>query len=114
MVRTAVIVLLSASLIVGCSKRSPCEDDIGAFVIAQRFVTERLRSPSTADFPSIHDAGVSSTPTVSSSGQCAFNVRLYVDAQNGFGGTVRQNFTVEVAPQMPDGDSWQLLNIQNY
>ena len=87
-----------------------CESDIEAFVIAQDFVKRQLRSPSTANFPRITDPGVSSTPTTLVDGRCGFDVQLYVDAQNAFGGTVRENFSITVAPDGESG-SWSLVKI---
>lgn len=96
-----------------CSSTPNCEDDVEAFVIAQTFVERQLRSPSTADFPSITAPGVSSRPTTLQDGQCAFIVSLFVDAQNGFGATVRQNFIVTVAPEGETGN-WSLVDIGAY
>lgn len=106
--------LIGATLLSGCSSTPPCEDDVEAFVIAQDFVKRQLRSPSTAEFPYITDSGVSSKPTTLPGGQCAFDVRLYVDAQNAFGGTVRQHFSVTVAPDELIEGSWNLVDISTY
>lgn len=93
-----------------CSSTPKCENDVEAFVMAQTFVERQLRSPSTADFPSITAPGVSSRPTTLEDGRCAFDVSIYVDAQNAFGGTVRQNFLVKLAPDGESG-SWELIEI---
>lgn len=90
--------------------RPACEDDVEAFVMAQDFVKRQLRSPSTASFPGYTEPGVSSTQTTVTGGRCGFNVRLYVDAQNAFGGTARQNFSVTLAPD-GKGGTWTLIAI---
>lgn len=100
--RYAVLLFLALA---GCSRTPPCEDKIAAFVMAQEFVKRDLRSPSTADFPMITADGVSSVPITLDDGRCAFAVRTYVDAQNAFGGVVRETFSLTVAPD-PDGVNW--------
>jgi len=78
--------------------------------MSQEFVKRQLRSPSTADFPLINASGVSVSRFTNDDGRCAFTVRGYVDAQNGFGATVRQNYTVMLAPDS-NGTDWSLLGI---
>lgn len=104
---------MSASLalaLASCSKTNPCDDDIGAFVMAQEFIKQKLKAPSTADFPSIVDSGVSVSKT-SSGGKCAFRVRTPVDAENSFGAKLREHFTVELKPDGEDGQTWSLISI---
>jgi hypothetical protein len=57
-------------------------DETMAFVISQKFITDRLKAPATADFPWKSSDGVA----VRDLGACAFNVAAYVDAQNSFWG----------------------------
>ena len=52
-------------------------------------VKEKLKSPSTANFPSY------STWNVSKSGN-TYSVSSYVDAENGFGAEIRTYFSVDV------------------
>ena len=63
-------------------------DKFDAMVIAEKVVKSKLKSPSTADFCSTSDY------TVSCVGN-SWTVTGYVDAQNGFGATVRNTFTVK-------------------
>ena len=101
---------LGAAMLLGaCSSTPPCEDDVEAFVMAQTFVSQSLRAPATAEFPSLGDEGTSSNRTVMADGSCAFNVRIFVDAQNGFGAMIREHYFVTVAPD--GGDSWRLIGI---
>lgn len=105
---------LAAFSLCGCKSKPVCEDDVGAFVFAQEFVKRQLKAPSTAEFPNITADGVSSVPTKSPDGQCAFSVRLYVDAQNSFGAKVRQRFHVMVAPEKGGRDTWRLVDIEAF
>lgn len=74
------------------SKSSYMSDDIkGAlWALAEKAVKNDLKSPSTAKFPASYG---SSGVSFSRSGEL-YAVSAYVDAENGFGATVRQYFTV--------------------
>ena len=61
-----------------------------AWVCAQDVVEEHLKSPSTADFCSYTEA------TITPLGNNRYEIKGYVDAQNGFGATVRSYFTVRL------------------
>lgn len=109
------VVISVAALIFtsGCSKTPPCEDKYSAFTMANKFIKAKLRSPSSADFPVVNAKGVSARPEILSNGQCAFTITTYVDAQNGFGATIRQNFSVTVAPDAY-GREYKLIEIFSY
>ncbi|SEI10114.1 hypothetical protein [Paracoccus alkenifer] len=64
-------------------------DDLMALQMSTHFVKKRLRSPSTAKFPGASAQGV----TVVEMGDCRFQVVSYVDAQNGFGATIRSRYS---------------------
>lgn len=96
-----------------CSSTPPCEDRVGAFVMAQEFIKKDLKAPSTADFPMINAEGVSSEPSTLTDGRCAFNVRTYVDSQNSFGAQIRQTYSVTLAPD-DEGKNWSLLSLSPY
>lgn len=99
----AVAVLLSA-----CGK-APCEDPQTAFVEAQGFVRNFLKSPATADFPKYGTNGAFATATKTEDGKCAFMVVTYVDSENGFGAKVRSEFSAVVAPD--DDGKWSLVSL---
>jgi hypothetical protein len=61
---------------------------IDIWVCAQNVVEDNLKSPSSADFCSIVDA------SVYSNGNNNYTVIGYVDAENGFGAVIRNDFTV--------------------
>ena len=88
----------------GCyDPKDNCFDDtgakIGAFVASQHFVERELRSPSTADFPNYSSEGVS----VIFKRECHFSVIGYVDAQNGFGATIRSLYYIDIEADPKDG-----------
>lgn len=85
-----------------------CENEQLAYREALDLVRSELRSPSTAVFPGLRDPGTSSIPVVSGSRvpPCEFLVSGYVDAQNGFGAMIRQNFHATVV-YTGDGQ-WQI------
>lgn len=62
------------------------------------FVRDRLKSPSTAHFPSDTSSHVGDTWTVSGS----------VDSENGFGAALRSTFTCTMTNS---GDNWHLVNL---
>lgn len=62
-------------------------DKFDAFVIAENAVKEKLKSPSTAQFCTTTEA------TIGRNGN-TWTVKGWVDAQNGYGETVRADFVV--------------------
>ena len=87
---------------------SPPRLDVGsrmeAVTMMQEFVEERLRAPSTADFP----WGMGND--VVNRGDGTFSVSSYVDAENALGGTLRQHFDITLRYL---GDSqWRLVSLE--
>jgi hypothetical protein len=70
-----------------------CSNTTMAFVMSQNFVKQRLKAPSTAEFPYINDRGVQ----VGELPGCSFDVSAYVDAQNGFGAPIRNRYTAKMS-----------------
>ena len=66
-----------------------------AWAFTQIAVTDRLKSPSTANFGGILDGQTSET-CVRYLGKGVYHVNGWVDSQNGFGATVRAEFSVEL------------------
>ena len=88
-------------------EKSACEDPFLAYGMAQQFVSERLKAPATADYPSMASGDATVTPL----GQCKFLVSSYVDSENGFGANVRTRFTATLtAPET--GGTWSLDALQ--
>lgn len=85
-----------------------CNDSVMAYIMSQRFVEQRLRSPSTAEFPWASADGVDARPL----GNCRHSISAYVDAENGFGAMIRSHYTATV--RHTGGGRWSLESIQIY
>ena len=70
-----------------------CSNTSMAYIMSQNFVKKRLKAPSSAQFPSTLDQGVSITPGAS----CSFEVAAYVDAKNGFGAPLRSYYSASMS-----------------
>lgn len=64
-------------------------DNIGVCVEAQMQLKNYLKSPSTAEFPSCSNFSIQKQENDT------FIVSSYVDSQNGFGATIRSNWTMK-------------------
>ena len=67
-----------------------CKDPIGAFVMTQRFVKDRLKAPATAEFPSYTEIRVKYL------GDCTHLVTAWVDAHNAFGALIRTPYRAKI------------------
>jgi hypothetical protein len=109
------IALFAVFLFVTCTsstgKFDPCKRTAEAFTMGNSFIERELRSPGTAEFASILDAKITPLPRGEN---CAFRIVTYVDAQNAFGGTVREHFALEVEPETPSSNSWKLNTISTF
>lgn len=85
--------------------RSWAPDNFDAYTMAKKFITDRLKAPSTAEFASIHQS------TVSQSGNNEWKVSSYVDSQNGFGAMIRTKFTISMMVNR-ETKMWQVLEIE--
>lgn len=87
-------------------------DKLTAWVKAQRYVTEQLRSPSTADFGGWSEFQ-NHEVAVTDLGAGKFRVRGWVDAQNALGGTVRNQFVCDVECLGATRDArWQCTRLE--
>ena len=99
-----VLLVILCALGVGSSESgSSGPDEVGAFFMSKKFVEERLKAPSSADFCSYSDA------TVTDLGGGRFSVSAYVDAQNSFGATIRTYYSCVL--RSTDGDTWTLESL---
>ncbi len=64
-------------------------DDASVYVIAEKQVEKQLKSPSTAKFCGISEASITKNEN-------SWSVSGWVDAQNSFGATIRNNFKVKI------------------
>jgi len=77
-------------------------DKIDAWVAAEDFVKDHLRSPGTADF-----GWQRADKCVTDLGEGQYCVKGWVDAQNAFGAIVRSDFTLTL--KYTGDDKWQLV-----
>lgn len=96
-----IIYTISLAFILLSCNNEP-HNETSAKVEAQFYVESLLRSPSTADF-----GGETATKT----GKNTYHVEGYVDAQNGFGATVRNYYECDVE-FTPDGNSRTISNFK--
>lgn len=76
-------------------------DEIGAEVMCEQFVTERLKAPSTAEFPGADSVVVT--------GDDQYKVTASVDSENGFGAMIRTDYVCLIND---NGDeTWTLVSL---
>lgn len=78
-------------------------EKIDVWVTAQGFIKRKLKSPGTADFGGLLSDYQDPKRAVTINSDGTYDVRGWVDAQNGFGGVVRSRFTVKMK-KAPNGD----------
>lgn len=82
-----------------------CNNDIMAYVVGQDFVRDRLKAPSSADFPRINEA------VVELQANCQFSIISYVEAINSFGAKLRTPYVLTLK-YLPVEDKWQLISLE--
>jgi hypothetical protein len=109
--KTLVAIISVLFLFMSCNSRTePEHSKISAASIIEQFVSDKLKSPSTAEF----EFGLSSK--IDKVGSRDYEVDSYVDSQNGFGATIRTNFHCEVQYGYDaKGDGvWKLIDLRFY
>ncbi len=81
-------------------------DKLAAYDMMEKFVIKRLKSPSTAKFPSVWDDRDKHVRFVSDH---TYIITSWVDSQNGFGAMIRTQFTGKI--REGDNGEWQLLSL---
>lgn len=84
----------------GRSAQAKTHDPVMAFVMCQDFAKKRLKAPATASFASYDADGTSHL------GDGQYRVRSYVDAENGFGAKLRNDYICLI--RWTGGDNWRL------
>lgn len=79
----------------------PTASDTDACSVAQGFVRDSLKAPTTATFPNNCQAKQTAGTWI---------VTSYVDSENGFGAMLRSDTVVQMTYD-PSGDSWALVDI---
>lgn len=82
-----------------------CGDETMAYVMSQKAAAQQLRSPGTAKFALMPEAKSVRTNT------CKFSISSWVDAQNGFGATVRTRYTADME-YSPESKTWRALDVK--
>lgn len=82
-------------------------DETTAEVMCQQFVKERLKAPSTAEFPSGEDGAA---VTVMSEDPLEYRVQSHVDAENSFGAAIRNDYTCTIRHE--GGRQFTLMDMQ--
>jgi hypothetical protein len=86
-------------------------DETDAFVYCQLHIKKALRSPASADFPSITADGNKIVLMKKGPPEWQYFVRSYVDSQNGFGAMIRTHFTCTMNKQ-PQWDHWVVEDVK--
>lgn len=79
-------------------------DALGAWVMCQDFLEDRLQAPSTAYYPCCY------SDFVTYEGSRVYQVRSYVDAENAFGAKLRRDFVCRI--EYRGNDEWRLRDLQ--
>jgi len=77
-----------------------------AYIMMEDFVKQRLKSPSTAEFPGVFDGKLDHVTAI---GNQTYRIVSYVDAQNSFGAQIRTKFIGEI--KQTSADRWQLISL---
>ncbi|MDA3779012.1 MAG: zinc ribbon domain-containing protein [Bacteroidales bacterium] len=73
------------------NKPSP-SSKFSAYIYAEDFVSKKLKSPSTAEFPGVSEKD----KHITSLGNDTYKIVSWVDSQNGFGATIRTGFSCTI------------------
>lgn len=101
---------LISLFLTGCGDK--CESDVGAFVMSQNFVKQKLKFPSSAEFPHITDDEVYVFGDVNEKGLdvCKYSVYGYVEAKNQFGMMIINKYSVDLNYNVKD-ETWSATKI---
>lgn len=100
--------IIVLTLTAGCVSSDSTDDrseQIEAYIMSQEFVTDRLQSPGTADFPWFDSAMIERTS------ESEFEITSYVDSQNLFGGVIRTDYHA-VLRRHDDPRRWELVDLK--
>lgn len=97
--RHGILTLVIAVAVAGCGGGDEkALDRVGAGLICEDFVEDRLRSPGSTEFPKQQIEVLKAD---------RYTVTGSVDAENGFGALLRSDYRCELRL---DGNRWHLLN----
>lgn len=82
------------NLVTGDNNQKPqpySPDETDAWVMAKKFIKDKLKAPSTAEFPSMSES------LIRYEGADNWTVKSYVDSQNSFEAMLRTKFTIKMS-----------------
>ncbi|MEP2447565.1 MAG: hypothetical protein ABJI69_10075 [Balneola sp.] len=82
----------------------PLHNKAIAWQLTQNFVKDKIKSPSTAEFPKYYEI----EDDITQEGR-SYTIHAYVDGQNSFGATLRQNF--EAIVKYDGNNNWILMKL---
>ncbi|MCG6489653.1 hypothetical protein K6U37_11885 [Vibrio parahaemolyticus] len=85
-------------------KRDYCNDDDYAYISAKSFIRKNLKSPDSAKFSHLSETQVNRYE------KCVFEFTGYVDAQNSFGATLRENYKIKIKYN-DEKDTYYLIDL---
>lgn len=94
--------------IVSGTSATPTVDDYDACFMAQKFVRDQLKAPSTANFAPCREPD----SVVMGNGR-VWQVESWVDAQNSFGAQIRTYFTAQLVYD-PDTGKWKFMSLNMF
>jgi outer membrane lipoprotein-sorting protein len=101
------LLLIAVLVLSGCGRPTPRPvDKFSACSMAKTFVTQSLKAPSTAKWPTCREQ---EQTFVSNAGN-VWTVRSWVDAQNSFGAAIRTTYMIEMR-YTPATNTWQVLDL---
>ena len=80
-----------------------------AYIMMKDYVCSRLKSPKSSEFPGVFDGMLDHIVYV---GDQKYTIKSYVDAQNSFGVSIRNNFKGEI--EQISKDNWRLNSLIIY
>jgi len=111
----AISVLLTGLIMYNCmgndgnkSPKSESTKKIECYVQAKEIVKNKLRSPSTAEFPGAYEY----VKHITKIDENTFEINSYVDSQNGFGAVGRSFFTIRIVYANDELSSWSNFKIK--
>ncbi len=100
----SLFVIIASCSIGGDDEPKPEHDAAGASVMAEQFVKDQLKAPSTAKFQPFLQQQIEDL------GDGRYTIRAWVDSQNGFGAMIRTNYICTV--KYIGNDKWQCENLE--
>jgi len=82
------------------------DNSIGAYIMMEGFIKDRLRSPASAEFPGVFDGKLDHVKYL---GDRKYIITSYVDSQNGYGAMIRSTFIGEI--EQINKDHWSLKSL---